>query len=48
MMLDVVWGRDFFGNDRIVDNHIRKLRKALGTSGKQIKTIIGKGYKITD
>ncbi len=48
MMLDVVWGRDFFGNDRIVDNHIRKLRKALGQSGKQIKTVIGKGYKITD
>ena len=48
MMLDVVWGRDFFGNDRIVDNHIRKLRKALGTSGRQIKTVIGKGYKITD
>ena len=48
MMLDVIWGRDYFGRDRVVDNHIRKLRNALGTDGKQIKTVIGKGYKITE
>lgn len=48
MILDVIWGRDYFGRDRVVDNHIRKLRNALGTDGKQIKTVIGKGYKITE
>ncbi len=48
MILDVIWGRDYFGRDRVVDNHIRKLRKALGASGSQIKTVTGKGYKITD
>lgn len=48
MILDVIWGRDYFGRDRVVDNHIKKLRKALGTSGSQIKTVTGKGYKITD
>lgn len=47
-ILDVIWGRDYFGCDRVVDNHIRKLRKALGTSGRQIMTVIGKGYKITE
>lgn len=41
-----VWGYDYDGSDRCVDNHIRKLRKALGQSGKHIKTVIGKGYRI--
>jgi len=47
-ILDVIWGRDYFGRDRVVDNHIRKLRKALGSAGKQVKTVIGKGYRITE
>lgn len=41
-----IWGYDYDGSDRCVDNHIRKLRKSLGQSGKNIKTIIGRGYKI--
>ncbi len=47
-LLDRVWGEDYFGSDRVVDNHIKKLRKALGSAGTQIKTVIGGGYKITD
>ncbi len=43
-----IWGYDYEGNDRVVDNHIKKLRKALGAAGSQIKTVITKGYKITD
>ncbi|MCM1083372.1 MAG: response regulator transcription factor [Clostridium sp.] len=43
-----IWGYDFDGSDRVVDNHIKKLRKALGTSGSRIKTIISKGYKISE
>lgn len=34
-----IWGYDFDGNDRVVDNHIKKLRKALGKTSSQIKTI---------
>lgn len=45
-LLDMVWGCDYFGSDRIVDNHIKKLRKALGAAGAQIKTIVGRGYKL--
>lgn len=45
-LLDLVWGVDFDGSDRVVDNHIKKLRKALGTNGNSIKTVIGGGYKI--
>ncbi len=47
-LLTRIWGYDYEGNERVVDNHIKKLRKALGASGGQIKTIITKGYKITD
>ena len=47
-LLDRVWGIDYFGTDRVVDNHIKKLRHALGSAGKQIRTVITKGYQITD
>ncbi len=45
-LLTRIWGYDYEGNDRVVDNHIKKLRSALGEPGKQIKTVITKGYKI--
>ncbi len=47
-LLSRIWGYDYFGNDRTVDNHIKKLRKALGSAGNQIKTVIRTGYKITE
>lgn len=47
-LLDRIWGYDWFGNDRVVDNHIKKLRKALGNAGTQIKTLVGRGYKLTE
>lgn len=44
-LLDLVWGTDYFGNDRVVDTHIKNIRHKLGTSGNQIRTVIGSGYK---
>jgi len=41
-----IWGYDFDGNDRVVDNHIKKLRKSLGVSSSQISTVRKKGYKL--
>lgn len=41
-----VWGYDFEGNDRVVDNHVKKLRKSLGGASGQIKTVIKKGYRL--
>ena len=41
-----LWGYDYEGGDRVVDNHVKKLRKALGESGKQIKTVFAKGYRL--
>lgn len=45
-LLNRVWGHDFDGNDRVVDTTIKRLRKSLGNAGEQIKTSIGRGYKI--
>lgn len=47
-LLERVWGYEYIGGDRVVDNHIKKLRKALGTAGSQIKTVVTKGYKLTE
>lgn len=41
-----IWGYDFDGTDRVVDNHVKKLRKALGNASSQIKTVFKKGYKL--
>ena len=43
-----VWSYDFDGDDRVVDNHIKKLRQALGDESKRVKTIFGRGYKLTE
>ena len=48
LLLTRIWGYDYEGGERVVDNHIKKLRKALGDAGAQIKTVMKKGYKITD
>ena len=48
LLLTRIWGYDFEGTDRVVDNHIKKLRNALGVAGGQIKTVITKGYKIVE
>ena len=46
-LMDLVWGMDSFCTDRVVDNHVKNLRKLLGSSGKKIKSVYGRGYKIT-
>ena len=45
-LLNKVWGIDFFGDDRTVDVHIRRIREKLGEDKESsiIKTIFGVGY----
>ncbi len=43
-LLDAVWGYDFFGDTRVVDAHIKNIRKKLGVP--YIKTVKGVGYTI--
>lgn len=45
-LLDKVWGIDFEGGERAVDVRIKSLRSALGSAGKQIKTIFKVGYRM--
>ena len=47
-LLDRVWGIDFEGGDRAVDGRIKALRAALGSAGKQIKTVFKAGYKLEE
>lgn len=48
IILTRVWGYDFDGDIRVVDTHIKRIRKALGEYGTQIKTISGVGYSIEE
>ena len=43
-LLDKLWRYDFYGEERVVDTHIKNLRKKLGIDF--IQTIRGVGYKI--
>ncbi len=50
-LIDKLWGNDFFGDDRVVDTHIRRLRKKIEPDPANpvfIKTVIGLGYKFED
>ena len=40
------WGYDFEGNERVVDNHIKKLRKVLAGSNCSIRTVRQSGYRM--
>jgi DNA-binding response OmpR family regulator len=44
-LLDTVWGHNYYGDDRTVDVHIRRLRAELGSCASSIETVIGVGYR---
>lgn len=44
-LLNVVWGYDFYGDDRTIDTHVKMLRKSLKNYRNLIKTIRRVGYK---
>ena len=44
-LLQTLWKYEFFGEERIIDTHIKNLRKKLGTAD-YIETIRGVGYRI--
>ena len=47
-LLENVWGYDFYGDERVVDVHIRGMRAALGDDASNpqiIGTVRGVGYK---
>jgi DNA-binding response OmpR family regulator len=44
-ILNGVWGVDTFVTDRVVDSHIRSIRKKLGSFKDHIESIYGEGYR---
>ena len=42
-LLQAVWGEDYFGNDLVVDNYVKNIRKKLPQM--EIETIYGYGYR---
>ena len=44
-LLNIVWGYDYYGYERTVDTHIKRLRQKLGDASSYIKTVYKSGYK---
>lgn len=50
-LIDKLWGSDFFGDERVVDTHVARLRKKIEPDSSNptfIKTVVGVGYKFED
>lgn len=49
-LLEKVWGYDFIGDIRVIDDLVKRLRKKLSEIGSvlEIKTVWGYGYRIDD
>ena len=48
-LLQLVWNYEFYGDERTVDAHIKKLRQKMEKVGpKVIQTVWGVGYKFDD
>ncbi len=50
-LIEKLWGDDFFGDGRVVDTHIGRLRKKVEPDPAHpsfIKTVVGVGYKFVD
>lgn len=45
-LLEAIWGVDYVGGDRAVDNTVMRLRKKLGATGDAIETVWGLGYRL--
>jgi two-component system, OmpR family, alkaline phosphatase synthesis response regulator PhoP len=46
-LLDEVWGHQYYGDQRTLDVHIRRLRHKLGQCADCIETVVGVGYRFT-
>ncbi len=48
ILMDVIWGQEYYGIDRTVDTHVSRLRRKLGALGKHIETVYGVGYRLKE
>jgi DNA-binding response OmpR family regulator len=50
-LIEKLWGSDFYGDERVVDTHVARLRKKIEPDPANpafLKTVIGVGYKFED
>jgi DNA-binding response OmpR family regulator len=47
-ILDALWGRDYEGDIRTIDTHVKTLRARLGVRGDRIATVRGVGYRFEE
>jgi DNA-binding response OmpR family regulator len=45
-LLDRVWGEDFIGTERTVDQHVAQLRARIGQG--RLETVRGRGYRLVE
>ena len=48
MLLSRLWGIDYYGNTRTLDQHIGRIRQKLGADGARIVTVSRVGYAYDD
>ena len=48
ILMDAIWGQEYYGIDRTVDTHVSRLRRKLGEFGKHIETVHGVGYRFKE
>ena len=48
ILLEKIWGTEFYGETRTVDVHIGTLRTKLGECGEYIETVRGVGYRMEE
>lgn len=44
-LMERVWGRPYINTSRVIDTHIKNIRKILGKTGSCLVTVEGLGYK---
>jgi len=44
-LMERVWGRPYINTSRVIDTHIKNIRKVLGKAGGSLETVEGLGYK---
>ena len=51
LLIEKLWGDNFFGEERVIDTHIARLRKKIEPAGDKprfVQTVVGVGYKFED
>ena len=41
ILMDAVWGQEYYGLERTMDTHVSRLRRKLGRFGERIETVHG-------